>query len=246
MRSASSVAAGRRPPISRSAFVTSLCKSGERPAGRHDLVFVSPQGWRAMFAAHGDLAADPWVACWPVMGWPTIRRRALPCETPGLALGLPLPPSAGKKRLSFLTDIDHIASVVRPPSLQVARISAPQSWWPTLDRLDRLALRHSVDLRVFGSLAWQSLTGLDYLTARSDLDILLEFGRETDLDRLAADVAAIEAEAPMRLDGELMRVDGAAVNWREFHGGARELLVKTIGNAALLDRDRFVSGASGT
>ena len=52
-----------------------------------------------------------------------------------------------------------------------------------------------------------------------------------------ADLAAIEAAAPMRLDGELVRDDGAAVNWREFHAGAREILVKTIDGVALLDRE---------
>ena len=223
--------------------MTSPCKHGERPPGRHDLVFVSPEGWRAMLDARDDLAADSLLARWPKMRWPTIRRRALPCEATGLALGLPLPPSAGKKRVSFVVDIDHVVSVARPPSLRQARAYAPRNWWPTLDRLDGLALRHSVDARVFGSLAWQALTGLDYVTGRSDLDVLFEFRRETDIDRFVADVAAIETDAPMRLDGELMGADGAAVNWREFHGGASELLVKSIERVVLLGRHQFTSGA---
>ncbi|MDA9526929.1 MULTISPECIES: malonate decarboxylase holo-[acyl-carrier-protein] synthase [unclassified Bradyrhizobium] len=222
------------------------CKHGERSPGRHDLVFVSPAGWRAMLEARGDLATDALVARWSKMGWPAIRRRALPCEEAGLALGLPLPPSAGKKRISLLVDIDHVVSVARPPSLRQARAYAPRNWWPTLDRLDRLELRHSVDARVFGSLAWQSLTGLDYVTDRSDLDVLFEIRGETDVDRFVADVAAIENEAPMRIDGELMRADGAAVNWRELHGGGSELLVKSIGSVILLGRDRFISGARGS
>jgi len=41
----------------------------------------------------------------------------------------------------------------------------------------------------------------------------------------------------MRLDGELVRDDGAGVNWRELHSGARELLVKTTDGVALLDRE---------
>ena len=41
-----------------------------------------------------------------------------------------------------------------------------------------------------------------------------------------------------------VRADGAAVNWRELHGGASELLVKSIGSVILLDRNRFISGAS--
>lgn len=223
--------------------MTSPCKLSERPPGRHDLVFVSPAGWRAMLEARGDLAGDSLLARWSDMRWPTIRRRALPSEESGLALGLPLPPSAGKKRLALLIDVDHVASVARPPSLRQVRAYAPPNWWPTLDRLDALALRHAVDARVFGSLAWQSLTGLDYMTARSDLDVLFEFRRETDVDRFVADVAAIETEAPMRLDGELMGADGAAVNWREFHAGASELMVKSIERVVLIGRHQFMAGA---
>jgi phosphoribosyl-dephospho-CoA transferase len=222
--------------------VVSPSKPSERPAGRHDLVFVSSAGWRAMLATRRDLAADPLVARWPDEGWPTIRRRAKPDEQTGLPLGLPLPPSAGKKRLTFLLQTDDILSIVRPPLLNAVRTSAPRVWWPTLDRLGKLALRHSVQARVFGSLAWQTLTGLDYLTGRSDLDLLLDVGRDTDLGRLAADVADIEAEAPMRLDGELMREDGAAVNWREFHAGTGEVLIKRLDGVALLDRNLFMSG----
>ncbi|MBW5435055.1 malonate decarboxylase holo-[acyl-carrier-protein] synthase [Bradyrhizobium canariense] len=226
--------------------MTSPCKHGERPPGRHDLVFISPEGWRAMLDARDDLAADSLLARWPKMRWPTIRRRALPCEATGFALGLPLPPSAGKKRVSLVVDIDHVASVARPPSLRQARAYAPRNWWPTLDRLDGLALCHAVEVRVFGSLAWQSLTGLDYVTDRSDLDVLFEFHRETDIDRFVADVAAIETDAPMRLDGELMGADGAAVNWREFHSGTSELLVKSLARVVLLGRHQFMSGAMGS
>jgi phosphoribosyl-dephospho-CoA transferase len=226
--------------------MTSPCMHGERPPGRHDLVFVSPEGWRAMLDTRDDLAADSLLARWPKMRWPTIRRRALPSEATGLALGLPLPPSAGKKRVSLVVDIDHVASVARPPSLRQARAYAPRNWWPTLDRLDGLALRHAVEVRVFGSLAWQSLTGLDYVTGHSDLDVLFEFRRETDIDRFVADVAAIETDAPMRLDGELMGADGAAVNWREFHSGTSELLVKSLARVVLLGRHQFMSGAMGS
>ncbi|MBR0956536.1 malonate decarboxylase holo-[acyl-carrier-protein] synthase [Bradyrhizobium japonicum] len=219
------------------------CKHAERPPGRHDLVFVSPAGWRAMLDARGDLATDALVARWSKMRWPTIRRRALPGEANGLALGLPLPPSAGKRRISLQVDSDHVTSVARPLLLRQARAYAPRNWWATLDRLDALARCHAVNARVLGSLAWQSLTGLDYVTTRSDLDVLFEFRAETDIDRFVADVVSIETDAPMRLDGELMGADGAAVNWREFHSGASELLVKSIERVALLGRHQFISGA---
>ncbi|HEY9455983.1 MAG TPA: malonate decarboxylase holo-[acyl-carrier-protein] synthase [Bradyrhizobium sp.] len=222
--------------------MTSPCTPIERSVGRHDLVFVSRLGWRALLATRVDLAADPLVSRWPDQDWPAIRRRAMPGETAGVALGLPLPPSAGKKRIAFLLPPCDIVSIVRPPSLEAASGAAPRAWWPTLDRLSDLALRHSAEARVFGSLAWRFLTGLDYVSDRSDLDLLLDCHRDTDLDRLAADIAAIEADAPMRLDGELMRDDGAAVNWREFHAGAAEVLVKRVDGIGLLDRRHFIFG----
>jgi phosphoribosyl-dephospho-CoA transferase len=195
-----------------------------------------------LLATRDDLAVDPLAARWPEEGWPTIRRRAMPGETGGIALGLPLPPSSGKRRLSFLLQPHDISAIARPPLLSSAKISAPRAWWPTLDRLNELAFWHSVQARVFGSLAWQTLTGLDYLSDRSDLDLLLDVHRDTDLDGLAAGIAEIEAVAPMRLDGELMREDGAAVNWREFHAGAGEVLVKSIDGVGLLDKELFASG----
>ncbi|MGM4902797.1 malonate decarboxylase holo-[acyl-carrier-protein] synthase [Tardiphaga sp. 866_E4_N2_1] len=220
------------------------CKCVEAPARRHDLVFVSPRGWQAIFARRDDLASDALIARWASEGWPTIRRRALPDETSGLPLGLPLPPSAGKRRVSLLSEHDDIFSVVRPPSLHDAFACAPPPWRATLEKLGEFANRNAIDVRVYGSLAWRALTGLEYVTNRSDLDLLFGIRPETDLDRLTAELADIETAAPMRLDGELMREDGPAVNWREFHGGTAQVLVKSLDGIALVDRYRFRSGRS--
>ncbi|KQV70174.1 malonate decarboxylase holo-[acyl-carrier-protein] synthase [Rhizobium sp. Root1220] len=214
----------------------------DRPVRRHDLAFVSPERWHAVIAARGELALDPLVAPWVEKGRPLISRRAMPGETDGVPLGLPLPPATGKRRLSFLMQPDDIIAVAPPPSLiSVSRV-APRGWLPTLNALDKLARRYSLEVRVLGSLGWSALTGLDYQTERSDLDLLLHVHGNTDLRRLAADLARFEAKAPMRLDGEFIRYDGAAVNWREFHAGAREVLVKTASGTALLDPSIFIHG----
>ena len=211
---------------------------------RHDLVFVCLTAWQHMLETHGDLAGDPLVAGWVDSGWPLIGRRSLCNEAQGVALGLPLPPFAGKRRLAFLLQPAEILSITPPPALDFAGQAAPPAWQPALEALGELASQHSLEVRVFGSLAWRALTGLDYLTASSDLDVLLHIRRDTDLQRLAADVAAIETAAPMRLDGEFVRNDGAAVNWREIRAGARELLVKTVGGVEMLDTRLFSGGVS--
>ena len=222
--------------------MASHSNTADRPIQRHDLIFASPTGWRAVLATRRDLATEPLVALWVDAGRPLIGRRATPCEGPGVPLGLPLPPSAGKRRLSFLMQPEDIVSITPPPALGSVRRAAPRAWWPTLDAVDALASRYSVDARVFGSLAWRAITGLEYLTDRSDLDLFLHVGCDIDPHCLTAGLAEIEAAAPMRLDGELIRDDGAAVNWREVHAGEREILIKTTGGVALLETSRFLSG----
>jgi len=194
-----------------------------------------------MIRTSAALAEDPLVATWVDRGWPLVARRADAGEGQGVALGLPLPPSVGKKRLSLLMQPEDVLAVAPSPSLASALRAAPRSWEPTLLRLRQIAVEQGVEARVFGSLAWQMITGLDYLTDRSDLDFALHVRRETQLRPLADELARIEDAAPVRLDGELIR-GGSAVNWRELHAGARDVLVKTILGVTLLRADQFLCG----
>jgi phosphoribosyl-dephospho-CoA transferase len=159
-----------------------------------------------------------------------------------VALGLPLPPFAGKRRICLLMRFEDIVGEAPPLEVRAAMRVAPEPWRHTLEELASLGSRRGVETRIFGSLAWRALTGLDYLSAGSDLDFLLPLPCESDLARLTTELAAIEAAAPMRLDGELVREDGASVNWRELHTGEREVLVKTTDGVTLLDANHFLSG----
>lgn len=208
---------------------------------RHDLVGINHAGWSAALAARPELFDEKIIARWIVEGWPLIATRAAPDET-RVTLGLPLPPSAGKRRLSILMDPENIVFTIRPPELYHVRDVAPPSWWSTLDRVREIAERHAVETRVFGSLAWHSITGMEYLSAGSDLDLLFYVRSDTNLDCLAAGLAGIDVSAPVRLDGELIRNDGAAVGWREFHSGAHEVLVKTCRGVVLIDKKQFRAG----
>ncbi|SHO60863.1 phosphoribosyl-dephospho-CoA transferase [Pseudoxanthobacter soli DSM 19599] len=218
---------------------------GDRPIRRHDLVFVSPEGWRTLTTVPRDLEDERLVSLWADSDWPLVTRRPMPGDGDGdgIALGLPSPPSTGKRRLALVVPPAEVVSVTPPPALHDAAAAAPAEWQPVLERIEGLAKRHGVTARVFGSLAWQSLTGQSYLTGNSDIDLLFVAEQGANLHGLAADLAVAEADAPMRLDGEFVRADGAAVNWREFHDGAGDLLVKTLHGVSLLRADLFWPGA---
>jgi phosphoribosyl-dephospho-CoA transferase len=100
-----------------------------------------------------------------------------------------------------------------------------------------------VEARVFGGLAWRLLTGLNYLSVSSDLDFILSVPRPRDLTELMTELDSIDSAAPMRLDGEIVRDDGAGVHWRELHSGARHVLAKTVGRPTLLNSAEFIGGS---
>jgi phosphoribosyl-dephospho-CoA transferase len=218
-----------------------LRRSSENPR-RHDLVFVRPAAWRSFLETRDDLAKDPLVAAWVDQGWPLIARRYAPNENNGVPLGLPLPPAARKQRIGLLMNSADIVSTTRPPLLSAAVRVAPAAWVPTLRTLDNLTTRYGVEARVFGSLAWCLLTGLNYLSASSDFDFTLSLPRPGEFARLITELAALDSTAPMRLDGEMVRDDGAGVHWRELHSGAREVLAKTVGKPTLLNSAEFIGG----
>ncbi|EGD00180.1 phosphoribosyl-dephospho-CoA transferase, partial [Burkholderia sp. TJI49] len=95
------------------------------------------------------------------------------------------------------------------PALADVRGAAPDAWQPALRELDALGTRCGVSGRAFGSLAWQWLTGETYLGASSDLDLVFPLPRVGRLAPLLDGLAAIDVRAPMRIDGELLRDDGA-------------------------------------
>ena len=57
-------------------------------------------------------------------------------------------------------------------------------------------------------------------------------------------IAAIEARAPMRLDGEILLPDGGGVNWRELHGAGPggTVLVKHRDRLALREAAALLAG----
>ncbi|WP_412022115.1 malonate decarboxylase holo-[acyl-carrier-protein] synthase [Burkholderia cepacia] len=217
----------------------------ELPLRRHTLVTLTAAGWGAACARDPALAADPLVRAWAAHGWPLIVRRASPDEADAgrVPLGLPLPPSAGKRRIALNVTADALATVGPLPALGDVLAAAPDAWHAPLRELDALGARRGVQGRVFGSLAWQVLTGEPYLGPLSDLDIVFPLPDAASLAPLLDGLAEIDARAPMRIDGELLRDDGAGVNWRELHARLPEVAVKTAIAVELMPADAFTGGA---
>lgn len=210
---------------------------------RHDLLDVAPDSWDAALAVRPDVADVPRVAGWVAAGRPLILRRAHPGEASDLVpLGLPLPPGDGKRRIGFALPPDALRP--RPPvRLAETRDTGPPDWRSTIDALVALGARHELSPRPFGGLLWQHLTGLPYLSAGSDLDLLWPVTGPVSKS-LLDHLAAIEAAAPMRLDGEILLPGGGGVQWRELREAAPNatVLVKHRDRLALREAGAILAG----
>lgn len=208
---------------------------------RHSMVKASASAWTAVMNRHPELAGEPIVAGWARAGRPLIVRRPGCSDAAGLIpLGLPLPPSHGKRRIAVSLAAADIVAFAPPPLLADAAAAAPAHWRETID----LLLQLLPETRTFGSLAWQHLTGLPYLTESSDLDLLWPLSSVRQAKTLPSDIARIAKQAPMRLDGEVTAPAGG-VQWRELTGTDEdEVLVKGPTGVASTTRGAFLSGAA--
>jgi len=200
---------------------------------RHDLLRAEPFAWDAMLRCHPGLTDLPLVANWALREWPVIVRRRMAGDVADdVPAALPLPPLHGKQRLAF--SFSSSAAVVALPPVQLRNTAraAPSAWQPVIAALLDLGEALGMTPRVFGALLWEHATGLSYLTAQSDLDLLWSISDERSAALLVEGLLRLDAGGPIRLDGELELPDGAAVNWRELAQSVAnqgdELLVKTM------------------
>jgi phosphoribosyl-dephospho-CoA transferase len=203
-----------------------------RPA-RHDLVWLAP-GWRRALAA----PLEPAIVA-ALDGWIERGRPAVACRTeraaPGvLALGVALPPDAPVRRAALLVHARAVARTSPPLALAEALPSAPARWRDALAGLDRSARAAGLTLHVYGSLAWEHLSGAPYLTAASDVDLLARVEDAAGLRRAVRLLASRADDAAPRLDGEILLPGDRGVAWRELAARPQRVLVKSADGVALV------------
>lgn len=221
---------------------------------RHTLVRISPPGWREIFARTPRLAAMPFVLDWAAAGHPLIVRRPNadderipPFDTIDgyVPVGLATPPAHGKKRLCLrVLESSIVERTALPPIERLlesnASASLPVAWVSTLHELARGSATLGVVTRVYGSLLWQYVSGVQYVSAGSDADLLWSIGsqQQEQLRELIDLIARLDRRAAPRIDGEILIAD-KAVSWREL-ARAREptdrVLAKTDRDVMLCER----------
>ena len=209
-------------------------------ASRHDLLDLHPDSWSRIVRLDAAMDAVPLLQGWVTRGFPVMRRRRLASDPPdAVPAAIALPAGAGPRRVGFSVPASSIRRSARPTLLSAAVRAAPTPWREPVQRLLAIGRRHGIAPRVFGSLMWQAVTGLDYLTDGSDLDLLWAVDDGTDLAGLLEGLAAVGARAAPRIDGEIVFASGEAVQWAELHAAVGQDQDRVL--AKSLDAVRLVS-----
>jgi phosphoribosyl-dephospho-CoA transferase len=202
------------------------------PFRRHDWVWV---GREALLPDLAEVRRH-WAA-----GHPFILGRDAPSTGKDcLRLGLALP---GRRRLGFDLEASEVTRRSAPWSLGEVLPCLPPSWLPGLRSLASAFEAIEIKAGVYGSAAWQALTGLAYLREDSDLDLLLEPGSAPRW-RLVLELLQAREGVPPRLDGEVLLPGGGAVAWREAASDSPTLLVKSLTDVALVARPAWLGAGA--
>ena len=182
---------------------------------RHDLVFLRAS---AEFETPCAEAGSPfWLAArdWIAHGRPLVAARQ-PATAPGVLLGLTLPLHSERKRLTIQVDRSSIVAV--QPPLTIARCLAllPVDAAAVLGELASRINNSKARIGIFGSLAWEALSGETYRHAASDIDIICDVATPAQFKVALDALQQAAAELPCALDGEVRFPDGNAVAWREI------------------------------
>ena len=201
---------------------------------RHMLVWLSEAGWAA--ARAGQLQHSAVLTQWQRRNWPAVvRRQDADASLDEVCLGLPVPPDSTGVKTRIALRV-RSADVVRSSAAMALRAALPFSgaWHARLTALcDEAA---ALNLRVFGSLAMQAITGLQYVSPSSDVDVLFHPASRRALDEGLALLERHEKHVP--LDGEIVFPGGAAVSWKEWQMAVRhpaKVMVKEFHTVRLTD-----------
>lgn len=188
---------------------------------RHDLAWLTQEGWHSVQAkAERGTPAHAAITRWAGANWPLVVRRhndIAPAATHAgeACLGLAAPPdpvNGAKLRLPLRVPVRQVARHSAPLPLHAVGNALPAHWQAPFARLTKAST--AFDLRVFGSLALQALTGQSYLRDASDIDLLFRPRGTTELDEGTRLLASFLDDLP--LDGEIVFPSGQAVSWKEW------------------------------
>lgn len=211
---------------------------------RHDRVYLRPGAVFQFQCNQADPQLAARVMAWVALGRPLVAARQ-PADGGGLLLGLTLPAAEGRRRLGCRVAAADVLRVEAPLAITACLPRLDEARAVPLARLAAVLQAAGVRAGVYGSLAWECLSGEAYRHELSDVDLICDLTTLEALPPCLAALSEAEAALPCGLDGEIRFPDGAAVAWKELRaalaGSTAQVLVKGEAEVDLLDVEALLA-----
>lgn len=204
---------------------------------RHDLAYVRPGARVRFHCGITDDSLSARVMDWIVRGRPLVVARQ-PAGGDALLLGLTLPASEGRQRIGCLVPPADVLRVCQPLGIGDCLARLRDEVAAPLAVLEGRLRENGIRVGVYGSLAWETLSGQTYRHAGSDVDLICDIDSAEQMAECLAALAEVAGRLPCGLDGEIRFPDGCAVAWRELAAAlgkpGAQVLVKGEADVGLL------------
>lgn len=182
---------------------------------RHDLAYVRAGSSFSFLCGEGSKELIAAVSAWIATGHPLVVCRQ-GSDAEQVQLALTLPTLQGRQRVAARFKHEDLIRV--SPAIEIrdclAGLDARAA--QVLSELNSSIQKCGASVGVFGSLAWESLTGESYRHEASDVDLICDVTSHLQLEACLDALEEAAGKLAFRLDGELRFPNGEAVAWREL------------------------------
>ena len=212
---------------------------------RHDLAYLYPSAdYRLLRPMQSPTAHDA-LQHWLQAQCPLVVARQSAADATQILLGLTLPPTAEPRRISLSVNPDAIRAIASPLTLAHCVNTCTAAVAEPLKRLLQQCESHDVAVSVYGSLAWEMLSGTTYRHSGSDIDLVCDIARAAQLAPCIEALQQAQQTLPCSLDGEIRFAGDLAANWKELAQALLQptmrVIVKNNTGVALLSLTQLLS-----
>ena len=208
------------------------------PLHRHQLAWLTPQGWARVLDRPWDAIAGECLGHWAAHRLPLVVTRQSTCgdRSGTIAMGLPAPGRWERRRLALCVPRADVLYFDEFPHAERVLNLLPHAARGDWRSLCAGLVACGAVARVHGSFGWKHVTGLDHVHPGSDIDVWVTVSDADQADAVVAQLESFPHSRP-RLDGELVFDGGKAIAWREWlpwrAGRVKSVLVKHLDGSSL-------------
>jgi phosphoribosyl-dephospho-CoA transferase len=208
---------------------------------RHDLVWLDNDYCISNEYLLNISDSEDIIKNWIENSYPFIVTRQMDNSGESTNLGLLLPLADGKKRISLIVDSNAISKHTKPVKLSNILSNIDEKWRLPLQELIDSFFAFNVDLFVFGSSMWEYIIGKQYMTEKSDVDLLWKPTNYYQLDKGLKTLKEWMGKYSLKIDGEVEFLCESACSWKELMNDDNNIIIKRLDKVSLELKVDFIN-----